>query len=137
MTDEAANNSPPGNVISGNESLPRVASLGELLGRIAEMTDDVILITDAEPIDEPGPRIVYVNPAFTRMTGYSSEEVMGLTPRVLQGPKTCQVTRTRIRDALQEWQPIRCELLNYRKDGGEFWSDLSITPVADESGWFR
>jgi len=137
VTDEAANNSPLGNVISGNESLPRVASLGELLGRIAEMTDDVILITDAEPIDEPGPRIVYVNPAFTRMTGYSSEEVMGLTPRVLQGPKTCQVTRTRIRDALQEWQPIRCELLNYRKDGGEFWSDLSITPVADESGWFR
>ena len=137
MTAETANNSPLGKVSSGNECPPRVASLVELLGRIAEMTDDVILITDAEPIDEPGPRIVYVNPAFTRMTGYSPEDVMGLTPRVLQGPNTCAATRTRMREALREWQPIRCELLNYRKDGSEFWSELSITPVADEGGWFR
>jgi PAS domain S-box-containing protein len=121
----------------GNTWPPRVVSLDELLSRIAEMTDDVILITDTELIDQPGPRIFYVNPAFTRMTGYSSEEVIGLTPRVLQGPKTCPVTRARIRDALQQWQPIRCELLNYRKDGSEFWSELSITPVADHSGLYR
>jgi PAS domain S-box-containing protein len=137
MTPETAHNSPLRNAASGSASTPSVASLNELLGRLAEMTDDVILITDAEPIDEPGPRIVYVNPAFTRMTGYAPEEVIGLTPRVLQGPKTCQVTRARIRDALQQWQPIRCELLNYRKDGSEFWSELGITPVADESGIFR
>ena len=137
MPPETTHNSPLRNAASGSESTPSVASLSELLGRLAEMTEDVIIITDAEPIDEPGPRIVYVNPAFTRMTGYSPEEVIGLTPRVLQGPKTCQVTRTRIRDALQEWQPIRCELLNYRKDGSEFWSELGITPVADGRGWFR
>lgn len=137
MPPETTHNSPLRNAASGSESTPSVASLSELLGRLAEMTEDVIIITDAEPIDEPGPRIVYVNPAFTRMTGYSPEEVIGLTPRVLQGPKTCRVTRTRIRDALQEWQPIRCELLNYRKDGSEFWSELGITPVADGRGWFR
>lgn len=137
MTVEIAKNSPTRHAPSGSESAPFVTSLGELLSRIAEMTEDVILITDAEPIDEPGPRIVYVNPAFTRMTGYSAEEVMGLTPRVLQGPNTCAATRTRMREALREWQPIRCELLNYRKDGSEFWSELSITPVADASGIFR
>lgn len=137
MTVETANNSPLRNAATGNQAAPFVASLGELLGRIAEMTDDVILITDTESIDEPGPRIIYVNPAFARMTGYSAEEMIGLTPRVLQGPKTCQVTRARIRDALQQWQPIRCELLNYRKDGSEFWSELSITPVADHSGLYR
>jgi len=137
VTVETANNSPMRHAATGSESTPFVASLDELLGRLAEMTDDVILITDTELIDEPGPRIVYVNPAFTRMTGYSTEEVMGLTPRVLQGPKTCQITRARIRDALQQWQPIRCELLNYRKDGSEFWSELSITPVADHSGLYR
>jgi PAS domain S-box-containing protein len=134
---DTANNSPLRNAATGSEPAPFVASLDELLGRIAEMTDDVILITDTELIDEPGPRIVYVNPAFTRMTGYSSEEVIGLTPRVLQGRKTCPITRARIRDALQQWQPIRCELLNYRKDGSEFWSELSITPVADHSGLYR
>ena len=134
---DVANNSPVRNTPFVCESAPCVASLAELVSRIAEMTDDVILITDTESIDEPGPRIVYVNPAFARMTGYSPEEVMGLTPRVLQGPNTCAATRARIRDALQQWQPIRCELLNYRKDGSEFWSELSITPVADEGGWFR
>jgi PAS domain S-box-containing protein len=137
MTPATAHNSPMSHVDCGSPWPPRVASLGELLGRIAEMTDDVILITDAEPIDEPGPRIVYANPAFTHMTGYSAEEVIGLTPRVLQGPRTCEATRARIRDALQQWQPIRCELLNYRKDGSEFWSELGITPVADHNGWFR
>lgn len=137
MTAETSNNSPMRHAATGSEPTPTVASLSELLSRLAEMTEDVILITDTESIDEPGPRIVYVNPAFTRMTGYSAEEVMGLTPRVLQGPKTCPVTRARIRDALQQWQPIRCELLNYRKDGSEFWSELSITPVADHSGLYR
>lgn len=137
MTVDTANNSPLRDAATGNQAAPFAASLGELLGRIAEMTDDVILITDTESIDEPGPRIVYVNPAFARMTGYSPEEVIGLTPRVLQGPKTCQTTRARIRDALQQRQPTRCELLNYRKDGSEFWSELSITPVADASGIFR
>jgi len=111
--------------------------LADLLGRVAEFTEDVVLITEAEPIDVPGPRIVYVNAAFTRMTGYTPEEVLGRTPRLLQGAKTCADTRARIRQSLQQWQPVRCELLNYRKDGSEFWAELSIIPVADEHGWFR
>ena len=110
--------------------------LDDLLKRIAEFTEDVILVSEAEPLDEPGPRIVYVNPAFTRMTGYTPEEVIGRTPRLLQGPNTCPEARALIRQALQQWEPIRIELINYRKDGSEFWVDLSITPVADGNGWF-
>ncbi len=112
-------------------------TLADLLGRLGDFTEDVILITEAEPQGEPGPRIVYVNPAFTRMTGYTADEVLGLTPRLLQGPKTCLETCARIRTALRQWQPIRIELLNYRKDGSEFWVELSISPVADDEGWFR
>ena len=112
-------------------------SLQQLLGRIGEHTDDVILITEAEPIDMPGPRILYVNAAFTRMTGYTSEEAIGLTPRMLQGPQTSPEACRRIRAALGAWQPIRIELLNYRKDGGEFWVELHITPVADDTGQYR
>ncbi len=112
-------------------------SLQDLLGRIADHTDDVILITEAEPVDRRGPRIVYVNAAFTRQTGYTADEVIGKTPRIFQGPKTSADTRHRIRKALEAWKPIRTELLNYRKDGSEFWVELYITPVADPSGYFR
>ena len=112
-------------------------TLADLLGHVGDFTEDVILITEAEPQGEPGPRIVYVNPAVTRMTGYTSDDVLGHTPRVLQGPNTCLEARKRIREALQQWQPIRIELLNCRKDGSEFWVDLSITPVADDQGCFR
>lgn len=112
-------------------------ALKELLERVADFTDDVVLITEAEPIDGPGPMIVYVNPAFTRMTGYTAAEVIGQTPRILQGPRTDPQAKARISAALQAWRAIRVELLNYRKDGSEFWVELSITPVADETGWFR
>ena len=116
---------------------PSTLTLADLLAQIGEFTEDVIVITEAKPQDEPGPRIVYVNPAFTRMTGYTSQEVIGRTPRLLHGPNTCLEARKRMREALQQWQPIRIELLNCRKDGSEFWVELSITPVADDDGCFR
>jgi PAS domain S-box-containing protein len=56
--------------------------------QIVERAQDVIIVTEAEPLDEPGPRIVYVNPAFTRLTGYTPEEVIGRSPRFLQNPPT-------------------------------------------------
>ena len=118
-------------------SQPSGLPLTVLLGRIADFTEDVILISEAEPFDVPGPRIVYVNEAFTRMTGYAPHEVLGQTPRILQGPRTDPLARARIRAALEDWKPIQIELLNYRKDGSEFWVELSITPVADSTGWFR
>jgi PAS domain S-box-containing protein len=102
-----------------------------------DFTDDAILITEAEPIDGEGPRILYVNAAFSRMTGYSSQDVVGRSPRILQGPKTSRQDLDEIRVALEAWKPIRKELLNYRQDGSEFWVELGITPVADEAGWFR
>ncbi|MEG4323524.1 MULTISPECIES: PAS domain S-box protein [unclassified Microcoleus] len=107
-----------------------------LLELVVTTTNDAVLITEAEPIDEPGPRILYVNPAFTRMTGYTLEEVLGKTPRILQGEKTNRASLDRIRRALKTWQPVRVDLINYRKDGTEFWVELSIVPIADESGWF-
>ncbi len=107
-----------------------------LLESVVTTTNDAVLITEAELMDEPGPRIFYVNPAFTRMTGYTLEEVLGKTPRILQGQKTDRASLDRIRRALKTWQPVRIDLINYRKDGTEFWVELSIVPIADESGWF-
>ena len=107
-----------------------------LLELVVTTTNDSVLITEAEPIDEPGPRIIYVNPAFTRMSGYTLEEVVGKTPRILQGEKTERANLKSIRTALKNWQPLRIDLINYRKDGTEFWVELSIVPIADQTGWF-
>lgn len=107
-----------------------------LLESVVVHANDSVLITEADPVDLPGPRILYANAAFTRTTGYELDEIIGKTPRILQGEQTDPAIRRRLREALQQWQPIEVELLNYRKDGTTFWSELSIVPVADGSGQF-
>ena len=98
--------------------------------------NDIVLITEAEPLDEPGPRIVYVNDAFERRTGYTREEVLGKSPRLLQGPNTQQAELRRIGAAMKAWQPVRAELINYKKSGEEFWIDIEIVPIVDSKGRF-
>ncbi|MEL6928868.1 MAG: PAS domain S-box protein [Cyanobacteria bacterium J06600_6] len=107
-----------------------------LLQSVVVNTNDAVLITDAEPIDEPGPRIIYVNEAFTRTTGYTLEEVIGKTPRILQGPKTNRQALAKVRQALKNWQPVTVETINYRKDGSEFWVEFSIVAVRNKQGFY-
>ena len=107
-----------------------------LLQSVVVNTNDAVLITEAEPIDEPGPRIIYVNEAFTRTTGYTLEEVLGKTPRLLQGPKTNRKALAKVRQALANWQPVTVETINYRKDGSEFWVEFSIVAVANKQGLY-
>lgn len=99
-----------------------------LLATAMEVSAQAVLITDADF------RIIYANPAFTRITGYEVEEVLGRNPRFLQGPDTSQATRMAIREALAAGKPVHVEILNYRKDGSPYWLDLSIVPVRDEQG---
>jgi PAS domain S-box-containing protein len=104
-----------------------------LFESIVVNANDAVLVTTTH-IDDPGPRILYVNEAFTRMTGYTREEVLGQSPRFLQGPNTARATLAQIRTALAARQPVQVELINYCKDGSELWVELSITPVANASG---
>ncbi len=103
--------------------------------RAVEASLDPVLITEAEPLDEPGPRILYANEAFTRETGYAAAEVMGRSPRFLQGRDTAPEARANIRRAMKAWRPIRQEILNYNKDGSPHLVELNIAPVADSTGW--
>lgn len=98
----------------------------------------MVLITEAEPIDrsEGGPKVVYVNDAFVRMTGYANEEIIGQTPRLLQGPATSRSELDRIRRALERWEPVRAELVNYTRSGDPFWVEMDIVPIADDRGWY-
>jgi diguanylate cyclase (GGDEF)-like protein/PAS domain S-box-containing protein len=96
--------------------------------------NDAIMITEAKDLGEPGPRILFVNEAFEQMSGYAAEDVIGKSPRLLQGPKTDSVQLERIQEALARRQAVKAELLNYARDGSEFWVECNISPVADESG---
>jgi PAS domain S-box-containing protein len=108
----------------------------KLLETCVARFQDIVIITEAEPLEEPGPRIVFVNDAFARRTGYTREEALGRSPRFLQGPKTSRAELDRIGAALRAWKPARAELINYTKSGEEFWLELDIVPVADATGWF-
>lgn len=100
---------------------------------IAETAHDIILVTTAD-LDPPGPVIVYVNPAFTRLTGYSASEAIGLSPRILQGPGTSRETLDIVLAALRTGQPVREKILNFGKSGAPYWLDMHIVPLRDTQG---
>jgi PAS domain S-box-containing protein len=98
--------------------------------------NDAIVIFEAKSGDLTGRQILYVNRAFTDMTGYSLEEVINKTIRILYGPKTSRAKLNKIREMLDRWETVKVELTNYRKDGSEFWVECNMVPVADEKGSF-
>ncbi|MGM0412343.1 MAG: sensor domain-containing diguanylate cyclase [Pseudomonadota bacterium] len=90
-----------------------------------------VMITTAD-LDRPGPAIVYVNRAFCIMTGYSPEEVIGATPRMLQGPRTDPSVLQRLRRTLSAGEAFQASTVNYRKDGTPYLVEWNISPVRDE-----
>lgn len=94
---------------------------------------DSILITELE-LEKPGPRIVYVNNGFEKLSGYSKEEVIGKTPRILQGPKTDREILDRLKKNLKKGKAFFGQAVNYRKDGSEFIMQWDIHPLRDKEG---
>lgn len=107
-----------------------------LMNMVINNTKDAIVITEAEPIDGHGPRVLYINEAFTQVTGYTEEDVIGKTPRILQGPGTDRKELARLKKALKNWESCEVEILNYKKNGEPFWNNFTVAPVANESGWY-
>ncbi|MCL7942664.1 EAL domain-containing protein [Marinobacter sp. ATCH36] len=101
-----------------------------ILERSVEASSSGITIADAGKSGFP---LVYVNPAFERMTGYKTEDMIGWNCRVLQGPDTSPAAIASIRAGLADMREVHTSLLNYRKDGSSFWNDLYIAPVRDAS----
>ncbi len=102
-----------------------------LLDRAVAASSNGILITDPKLPDNP---IVYVNPAFEKISGYAVDEVMGRNCRFLQGDERDQPALDELRAALREGRECRVVLRNYRKDGTLFWNELYVSPVHDEGG---
>jgi diguanylate cyclase (GGDEF)-like protein/PAS domain S-box-containing protein len=102
-----------------------------ILNRAIESSPYAVSITDASLPDGP---LIYVNPAFERITGYLREEVLGRNCRFLQGNDLDQPELEEIRQALRESRGGYAVLRNYRKDGSMFWNELFVSPVHDEAG---
>jgi len=112
---------------------PASAALGALFQQALEQSFNSVLLTDAEPSPN-GPRILYANPAFCRMTGYQAEELIGRTPRLLQGPQTNPEVLRELSACLREGRYFQGSTINYRKDGSPYTVEWNISPVRNKAG---
>ena len=114
---------------SFGEGVPRL----RLLSSAFLFARESVVITDAQ-LDPPGPRILAVNPAFCEMSGYSPAEVLGKTPRILQGPRTDRAVLDLIRPTLEGKELFQGETINYRKNGEAFLLRWYVSPILDANG---
>ena len=122
---------------------PPVVNQPELLASRRGLVDDHVFqaavlktrmpmaLADPNLFDCP---LVYINPAFTTLTGYTVEDAVGRNCRFLQGPETDLDTVARIRQAVGARKGLDTEIYNYRKDGSGFWNALHLSPVFDDDG---
>ena len=134
------------------QALPDEVEMGEIIGVSRDITErrqleqrvrllaaaveeaaTAVVITGPN-LDTPGPKIQYVNEAMTEMTGYSEDELVGRTPRLLQGPKTDRAALDRLREQLSNGETVVDETVNYRKDGTPYHLRWRITPIWNEEG---
>ncbi len=108
-----------------------------ILRAVATMSPQPMVLTDANAQDSPA---IFCNRAFTQLTGYREEEVIGCNMRFLQGKLTDEAGRAALRDAIAARKEAQVELWNYRKDGSAFWCSMFVGPVFDQQGrlvfWF-
>ena len=111
-------------------------TIGELKLLQASMAklNDIVVITEVNRLAKPTHRIVYVNEAFEKHTGYSQQDVMGRSPGLLQGKGSQYAELNLIHQALEQSEPVHAELINYKKDGTLFWIELDITPIKNAEG---
>jgi PAS domain S-box-containing protein len=112
---------------------PLDESLSRALAQAVHASRSAVLLTDAD-LDRPGPRILYANPAFEGLTGYSSAELIGRSPRLLQGPATDRAVLARLRRELETDGLFEGRAINYRADGTPFVMSWRIAAVAGPDG---
>ncbi|HEU0185071.1 MAG TPA: PAS domain S-box protein [Blastocatellia bacterium] len=104
-----------------------------LLRTAIDQSNESVIIMTARP-DPPGPEIIYVNSAFTKMTGYAPKDVIGITPHILQGPKTDISALRRLCEDCAAGEVFHGEVVNYRKDRSEINLEWTAGPVRNERG---
>jgi PAS domain S-box-containing protein len=105
--------------------------VGEVVLKALDYLSEGILITEANLEGPEHPKILFVNKAMTKLTGYTCKELLGQTPRILQGDQTESSSRKMMKKKLSKGQAVRTIVENYRKDGSTYWVELSISPVVE------
>jgi PAS domain S-box-containing protein len=105
-----------------------------LLETVITQTKDAVMITDIDTSQNVIPNIIFVNSAFTDMTGYTAEEVIGKSPIMFIGAKSDMLEFDKLKTAIQEYRECFVETVNYKKNGEEFWNNFSMIPVTDKDG---
>lgn len=103
------------------------------MAALAVDSEAAVVVTDGE-LSHPGPTILYVNGAFERMTGYLSSELLGKTPRLLQGERTSLATRRALARALRKGQRTKVAMINYCKSGEAYRCEIEVFPILDKEG---
>jgi PAS domain S-box-containing protein len=106
----------------------------ELLESAVVHAHDAVVVLDPDPHPGAGRQVRYVNDAFCRMSGYAREEIVGRSLHVLRGPLSDSEILAEIREALDAGKPLQTEIVNHRKDGTPYWTELSLVPVPGEEG---
>jgi len=105
-----------------------------LLETVITQTKDAVIITDIDISNNDIPNIIFVNEAFTNMTGYKSEEVIGKSPSIFFGPKSDVLEIEKLKTAVKKYRECFIETLSYKKDGEEYWVNFSMLPVTNVEG---
>jgi PAS domain S-box-containing protein len=112
-----------------NAELTARESESRQLGLVAAQISNPVIVSD------PNGYILWTNEAFTTLTGYTQAEARGKKPgQLLQGPETCAATAAMLREGMAKGEMVRCEILNYTKDGRKYWVAIELQPLLDENG---
>jgi PAS domain S-box-containing protein len=106
----------------------------KLLESVITNINDAVVITDPLPLSRPGPPIIYVNQAFTKMMGYAPEEVIGKSPKILQGPLSDQEELKRLSIAMHRQESCSFSTINYKKNGDIIWVQVTVSPIFSKDG---
>ncbi len=106
----------------------------KLLESVITHATDAVVITKMDENDLHKQKIIFVNSAYCKMTGYSLQEVIGKSPSILQGVNTDTKELERVRESLNRFEPCHMEVINYKKNGEEFWSSIAFSPISDNTG---
>ncbi|WP_338844743.1 CHASE domain-containing protein [Massilia sp. W12] len=111
----------------------RAEQWSQLLETCIANLNEMVLISEPQANSE-WPRIIFVNHAFVQKTGYLREQIIGCSSEILRGPQTSPEELSRIARATRKAQPIRSEIMIYRKDGHALWVEVELTPLCDKRG---
>lgn len=106
----------------------------KLLETVITQTKDAVVITDTDTSENPIPNIIFVNEAFTKMTGYKPKEVIGKSPIMFTGPKADRKELEKLSNAIQKYKECFIETISYKKNGTEYWVNFSMIPVTNKDG---